>query len=144
MIMTRAGAAALMLTLLVAARAPPVFPNELQWTWGNDLSACEAELTRGIVIRAGSVSFYDGPERLVGSKGPEIWRSPKGQAKTYLFTFLTDSPEGVGRNSDRKKPYTMRYTVVGRNLYISEAASPAADQFKPRNRMVKCPKKIYR
>lgn len=127
-----------------ALAAAPAFPLQLQWTWASEISACEAELTRGIVIRSGEVSFYDGPERLIGLKGPRQWKSRLGPATTYLATFVTGTSEGVGRDADRDKPYTMRYTLVGKKLYVSNSTTLEAKQFTTENRFVKCPRKSYR
>ena len=126
-----------------ASAATPAFPVQFQWTWASEISACEAELTQGIVIRSGEVSFYDGPERLIGLKGPRRWKSRSGPATTYLATFVTATPKGVGRDAARGKPYTMRYTLAGKKLYVSSSTTPEAMQFTTENRFVKCPRKSY-
>ena len=124
-------------------RPTPTMPRELQWTWAGDVASCEAELTNGMVIRAREVSFYDGPERLLSVHGPVSWQSPKGRARTYIVKFVTNTSPGIGIDADRKKSYSMRYTIVGNQLFVSEATTPRTQQFSVKNMSVKCPRKSY-
>ena len=119
------------------------FPRPLQWTWASNIGSCEAELTNGIVIRAREVSYYDGPERLIKASAPVHWSSPMGKAVTYLMTFVSKTPAGVGRDNDRGKSYKQKFTLIGNHLYVTDADVAASVQLTAEKRFVRCPSKSY-
>ena len=128
-----------------AATSPgETFPQPLQWTWAENIASCEAELTNGIVIRAQEIGYYDGPERLIKVGAAIRWSSAKGKAVTYVMTLVTDTPAGVGRDVDRNKSYKQKFTLVGNDLYLTDADVAASTQLTARNRFVRCPNKSYR
>lgn len=123
---------AVALVFLSSSAIAVSFPTEFRGSWSGDLAGCEPEFTQGYKIRADTIHYYEGTDKIYGVSHVTNIKSPAGHGRTMIAKLRY-------KFHDEASTSTERFTVVGQWLYRSDAKLPLGKHLLPANRKIRCP-----